>query len=590
MNENLIKTHGIDLLDLVEETSRVYVWKAVQKTLDRSVFLVILKENPSSDPVETAYFLQVAQQFAKLKSESLAAIFDIVSEDGLNYVIMEHVEGLSLDALIKQKGVLSYHDIMQVATSVTGCLKQLWNNSRIIHRNLKGSTIRFDSRGIAKLMDFSRAVIDSPDFDTEVIDKGHVTGAPSFLSPEQARGEVKLSVHSDMYALGALLYYISTGKAPFAEHDPEHILSAHISGRLTPPHLITPGLPVNFSRLVHTLMMKDQAFRYKNWEAVHHDLHCLLDGREPVCAKSDIQHASSIIPDFSEAVFKNEDQLISVKFKPKKRNKYLEGIQDKHVIHHHEADEKSRRNLQQLIWWGLLALWLVILFWFRAVIQVNPEKRQKLLDKGKQISSTLDNIIPGKERTPETVKTPEQNPKPSAKLKYSQNTPHALNTVKGEPIPADILQTLAQAFKSGDLAAAITALSSESLAFAGKDNLLSTLKKVPSSDDLVAKHLLQNLGKPLVMNFKGKPRKVVPKGVGNNIVQLEANGRSIDFSISKLTPEQKFNWIDPPQTVQEHIALCLLLLQIPQTAEAARYEAQCGPFAPVVQKAIELSK
>jgi hypothetical protein len=69
----------------------------------------------------------------------------------------------------------------------------------------------------------------------------------------------------------------------------------------------------------------------------------------------------------------------------------------------------------------------------------------------------------------------------------------------------------------------------------------------------VAKHLLKNIGQPLVMNFKGKPRKVVPQGVTGNIVKLEANGRSLDFNISNLTAEQKSNWIGPPQTAEEFL-------------------------------------
>ena len=299
MNTEIIKEHGITLLDLIEETSRVYVWNAIQTNLDRSVFLIILKKEPSADPVATKYFLQVARQFAKIKCDSLAAIFDIVSEDNLHYVIMEHVDGDSLDELLSEKKCLSYNQVLQVATSVTACLKQLWHNSSIIHRNLKGSTIRFDTRGIAKLMDFSLAIISDHEFDHEVIDKGHVTGTPPFLSPEQAHGGKTLTTQSDMYALGALLYYISTGKAPFAELDAESILAAHISKDLPPPHKINPKLPVSFSQLVHKLMMKEPEHRYQNWEELHHDLHCILDGKQPVCANVDILHLSTIVPDFT---------------------------------------------------------------------------------------------------------------------------------------------------------------------------------------------------------------------------------------------------------------------------------------------------
>ena len=588
MNKEIIKTHGITLLDLIEETSRVYIWSAVQTTLDRSVFLIILKEEPSSDPLATKYFLQIARQIAKTKCDSLASIFDIVSEKNLHYVIMEHVDGSSLDEILRESGPLKYNQVLQVATSIAECLKQLWHNSSIIHRNLKGSTIRFDSRGIAKLMDFSLAIIHEPEFDPEVIDKGHVTGTPPFLSPEQAHGEKQLSTKSDMYALGALLYYISTGKAPFADLDAENILSAHISKDLPPPHKIKPELPVSFSQLLHKLMMKEPEHRYQNWEEVHHDLHCLMDGRKPVCANVDILHLSTIVPDFTEPL-KKENEEPSFKIKTKKRNKYLEKIQDKHISHHHAADEKSRQLRQQLICWGILGFWFIILFWFRAVIQHNPEKKQKLLDKGRNIGSVLQQLATKKKDIPAQPAETETSSLPATVLKpvetQTSKTPAQPATPPSMPLPAVLVNRLAQAFKKGDLVTAIATASDQSIIFAGKDKLLTTLGSIPQPDTLVSRHLQNNIGHPLVMNFKGKPRKVIPKKVTGGKVKLEANNRSINISIASLSAEQKSLWIDTPESMQEYIVLCLLLLQTPNANQALIYARKCGPLEPVIKKA-----
>ncbi len=591
MNEEQIKTHGITMLDLIEETSRVYVWRAVQTKLERSVFLVILKEEPSADPVATEYFLLIARQFAKIKCESLAAIFDIISEGNLHYVIMEHVDGSSLDEIIRDKGPLKYTQVLQVATSITGCLKQLWHNSSIIHRNLKGSTIRFDTRGIAKVMDFSLAIIDNPEFDPEIIDKGHVTGTPPFLSPEQVRGGRQLSTESDMYMLGALLYYISTGKAPFSELEAKDILAAHVSKTLPPPHTLNPDLPVSFSQLLHKLMMKEPQHRYRNWTELHHDLHCLMDGKKPICANVDILHLSTIVPDFTE-LEKQESQEPSFIIKTKKRNKHLAKIQDKHVIQHHEADQKSRQFRQRIIWCVALGSWFVIIFWFRAVIQHDPERREKLLKKSRGITSALEGLTTKKTEVFIQPIEIEPNAPPAAVLKpieaETEENAEQPDPAPSLPLPAMLVNRLAQDFKRGDLNAAIATAADQSITFAGKDHLLETLKSIPQPDTVVAKHLKNNIGRPLVMNFKGQPRKVIPQSVSNGKVKLEANNRSVNVSIADLSAEQKSLWVDTPDTLQEYTVLCLLLLQTPQANQALIYAEHCGVLGPIIERAAAL--
>ena len=555
MNIDLIEQHGFKLLDLVEKTSRVHMWRAVQTTLDRSVFLVILNERSATDPLKVKYFLHIARQFAKLKSESLTAIFDIVSEGDLHYVIMEDVEGESLDEVLRKEGPLNFKHVMQVALSVAGCLKRLWNNYHIVHRNLKGSTIRYDSRRIAKITDFSLAVVISEEFDISVIDNGHVLGAPSFLSPEQSRADETISTHSDMYALGALLYYISTGKAPFSDLEAPDVLSAQVSSQLPPPHHFNPELPLVFSKLLHKLMMKEPEYRYQNWDEIQHDLHCIISNKEPVCAQSNLEHKSTIKPDFTERAPEKEPQR-SFKIKKKKRNEYLSSIQDKHVSHHHEFDLKKQRKTAQIILWSILVIWFTVLFWFRAVLQGDPQNQRDLLENDKQA------------KVASTNQGQQENP--------SGNMPQTL------------VEAIAQALAQNDLSAAITAVANDNHEYSDKLEVLALLKRVPSSDNLVAKHLRKNRDKALVLNFKGKPRMVLPRGVNNNMVKLEVNGRFIYLKIATLNIEQKMNWIDAPVTTEENFATALLFLQGPNTAKVAKYAAKCGPLTEAVQKAVQL--
>ena len=578
MNIDIIEQQGFKLLDLIEETNRVYTWKAVQRNLERSVFLTILKEGPSADPLEVEYFLHIARQFAKTKSDSIVAVFDIVSKENLHYVIMEHVEGESLEEMVEREHPFDFKQIMQVAFSVTGGLKQIWNNSRIIHRNIQGSTIRYDARGIAKIIDFSLAVIADPEFDISVIDKGHVLGNPSFIAPEQSHADEIITAQSDMYAMGALLYYISTGTAPFSSLDADEILDAQLSSQLTPPHHLNTELPPVFSRLLHKLMMKDARYRYQNWEEIHHDLHCIISDKKPICANSDLAHQSSVAPDFSEIISeKNQEPQLAVRIKKKKRNEYLSSIQDKHVSQHQDADTKKGERTTQLICWGLLMLWLAAIFWYRSVLQVDPQKQQDLLNRGKQALKSFEELIP---------ESNDESPDETAGSVTDLNPAEQNERIK--EISRVATATIAKALANNNLSDAINALVSTPDELPQKTEIMALLKGVPAPDQLVADFLIKNTGKAQVMNFKGKPHKVMPVKVINNMVTLEANGKSMDLDISTLSVEQKLNWIGNPSTAEENLAKVLMLLQSQRRTEAAELASACGILAEAVEQAVKL--
>ena len=285
---------------------------------------------------------------------------------------------------------------------------------------------------------------------------------------------------------------------------------------------------------------------------------------------------------------------ISFKIKTKKRNKYLEEKQHSHVTHHHKTDERNRQLKQQLMYWSILGLWFVLLFWFRAVIQHNPERKQELLNKGKNLGSAFGQLTVNKDTNKDTpAKAPAEAPAaivPKSEESKLTQSPEQQQPVKPPslPLPTVLINRLAEDLKKGNIDAAIATISDQSIIFAGKDNLLTTLKNLPDPDTLVANHLKNNIGKPLVMNFKGKPRKVAPKKVTNGKVKLEANKRVVEISIASLSAEQKSLWIDTPESTEEYIVFCILLLQTSNANQATIYADKCGPLEPVIAKATEL--
>lgn len=325
-------------------------------------------------------------------------------------------------------------------------------------------------------------------------------------------------------------------------------------------------------------MMKETKCRYKNWEEVQHDLHCLVDHREPVCASTDLTHTSTIVADFSEPA-QIEPAQPSFKIKTKKRNEYLSSMQDKHVSQHHEADEKSQRNLTQLLWWAVLVLWFTALFWYRAVLQIDPLRRQELRKRGAEIGSAFEELIPFDHKQT-GLEGPDQE---SAGLTDSLPKSDRQDEINLSPA---MLDRIAVALAANDIAAAITAVADDPQ----NEALTALFRQVPSPEQMVAKHLRKNIDQPLVMNVKGVPRKVTPKAVKGQMVELVANDRSVDLDISSLSIEQKLNWIDKPVTIEEHIAAALLQLQSTEPAKAAQYALGCGALAGAVEKAVQLRK
>ena len=294
MNLNLIEQQGFTLIQTVDETSQTVAWKAVQRTLERTVILRILKPEAASDPAAVSHFLTIARIVSRIKSESIASIFDIVSAEGLHYVVMEHVEGPTLEELVSANGPLPVERVLRIAASLIASLEQLWESAHVVHRNLKSSTIRLAVRGVAKITDFSLAIQAGPGVNATAMDGGNIVGTPCYLSPEQAQGAHTLTTQSDMYALGVVLYHLSTGTVPFENQDVVSILAAHVKQQIPPPHHLNPALPVSFSWLLHRLMMKNPNNRYPDWQVVLQDIRFLLTGNQPSCVCPGEEYLSTI--------------------------------------------------------------------------------------------------------------------------------------------------------------------------------------------------------------------------------------------------------------------------------------------------------
>jgi len=600
VNIQRIEQNGFRLVEQLDNTSRTVIWKAVQQTLDRTVVIQVLKPEFSAQPSEVAHFLTIARLFAHIKSDSIVAVFDIVSDGDLNYVVMEHVDGPTLEKLITTRGPLPADQALRIAAALIVSLDQMWTSSHIVHRNLKSATIRLDPRGVAKITDFSLAIVAGPGVDATAKDDGNIVGTPCFLSPEQAQGTHTLNTQSDMYALGALLYHLTTGKMPFEDRDVVSILEGHIRHQLPPPHRINHKLSITFSWFVHRLMMKNPNNRYGQWDDVLLDIRLMLAGSTPSCVHAGEEYISTIA-NFSQDIDKDKSngktngtgaQAVRIKRSKRTAAQQATSAPDERV---HEPRKAAHSNAP--LGWCLLVCWLALVFWYRAIYPVvgmrdsRPDIRSQHAAAARPVPNAETPASAPSPAPESATPSPEKAPAPAAKpAPIAQAASPATTDVDALPsgIPETVKQGLSKAFADGDLAAARHCLASSPERFREKSDVQALLEKIPDPNALVVAYLNTQIGRPLILEHNGKQRTVIPRGIENNVIQMESNGHGVEIPLAKLTSDEKLRWMTKPQSAAQTVAYCLVLLHSSQRDELHARAASCPLLSDVLIHAAEL--
>lgn len=195
------------------------VYKARDTRLDRVVAIKVLAAE-KVDAERKQRFRQEARAASSLNHPNIITIYDIGSENGVDYMAMEFVAGKTLDQLIPRNGI-RIGELLGYATQVADALAKA-HQAGIVHRDLKPSNVMVSSEGLVKVLDFGLAKLTQPaaseDGDTQTLvaltSDGAVLGTPYYMSPEQAEAK-PVDGRSDVFSFGAMLYEMATGQRPF---------------------------------------------------------------------------------------------------------------------------------------------------------------------------------------------------------------------------------------------------------------------------------------------------------------------------------------------------------------------------------------
>jgi serine/threonine protein kinase len=251
-------------------TSTVYL--ALDQFNNQQVALKVFKPDALPDSSHAnAYrklMLTEASLAGKLSHPHIVKMFDAVLDGELNYMVMEYVEGETLEKFTSADRLLPFGTIAEIIYKCCNALEYAQQQG-VIHRDIKPANILMQGDGDIKIVDFGAAQIDSQRVTQMTLVAG--IGSPAYMSPEQIQ-EHALTYHTDIYSLGVTLYSLLTGRLPFHADNSYSLLNQIVHDTPPPPRSLRPDIPVALDAIAQRAMQKDLSQRYQTWAEFSGDL------------------------------------------------------------------------------------------------------------------------------------------------------------------------------------------------------------------------------------------------------------------------------------------------------------------------------
>lgn len=260
-----------EILERIGGGGMALVYMGLDNLLHRKVAVKVLRQQYVHDEEFIRRFRREAQSAASLSHPNVVSIYDVGQEGDIHYIVMEYIEGTTLNDLIKERAPLQVEEAVRYAAQICDALEHAHHNE-IIHRDIKPHNILIGKNGRVKVTDFgiARAATSST-----ITQTGSVVGSVHYFSPEHAKG-TSTGEKSDLYSLGIVLYQMLTGRLPFLGESPISVALKHLQEDVEEPRKVNPLIPQSVENVILKAMRKKPEERYQSAREMLGDLETCL--------------------------------------------------------------------------------------------------------------------------------------------------------------------------------------------------------------------------------------------------------------------------------------------------------------------------
>lgn len=313
-----------DRYKIVETLGRggmAIVYKANDLKLGRDVTFKVLKSDYIEDKGFIKRFNTEARAAAQLAHTNIVNVYDVGNDGDIYYIVMEYIDGFTLNELIYKKAPLDNELACDLAMQIAAGLENAHAHG-VIHRDIKPENILLTKIGgklVAKVTDFGIAKANSVE-----TTQGDYMGSVHYFSPEQAKGD-DVDQRSDLYSLGIVLYQMVTGTIPFEGNSALDLAMKHIKAPIPDPRNINPNVSQEIIEIIKKACAKEPKNRYQNARAMYEALKIALEGKAKPTANNNIKPIKKVVPviDDDDNDYNNDNDVEdeeSIEIKKKERN------------------------------------------------------------------------------------------------------------------------------------------------------------------------------------------------------------------------------------------------------------------------------
>ena len=394
-NRQLNRLSGrYEIIEQVGVGGMSYVYKAYDTKNRRTVAIKILEEELSIDEEFVKKFKSEALACIDIKHENVIRAYDVVDEDTMHYIVMEFIEGTTLNKYIKNKNKLTNEETVDISIQVAKGIRAA-HEKGIIHRDIKPQNIVINSAGIAKITDFgiARAI-------TSTTKNVSVIGTVHYISPEQVRN-TKVDYRSDIYSLGCTMYEMITGEVPFEGDAPLDIIISHLRNNLKPPHLKNADVYNSLEKIILKASRMVPMERYQSMDDMIKDLERACVDKDGTYIKEssydeDKEGETVIITDEDMKVIKAVSEKYSNKPNYNKKDEVLTPEEKRfYDIYIKDGAFRHHALMRRIIFGAIIAVVLLIVLMIFIALDTRTSNTNKGVATGSVVFDNITKSIDG---------------------------------------------------------------------------------------------------------------------------------------------------------------------------------------------------